>query len=156
ESHYGKLARQAIPAPPSATEPAQSEERRASWPKPVAADKLHIGYKSPSQRDGEYVALEVMSEILFGGNSSRLQKKLVADTEIVATVHAYPAPFRDPALYEISCSMQRGHSAHEAERLIYDELDRLKREGLQPGELDTAKTRLATRFWQGLRPNDGK
>jgi zinc protease len=153
EAHYGKLPAQEIPVENHAGEPPQAEERRQSWGKPITADKLRIGYKSPPLVHPDYVALEMLSEMLFGGNSSRLYKKLVAETEIASSVHAGLAPFRDPGLYEISVSMQRGHNAHEAERLIYDELDGF---ALRPGELETARTRLLTRFWRELRPQAGK
>ncbi len=153
EEHYGKLKAQEIPVEPAHPEPPQTEERRQAWDKPVSADKLRIGYKSPPLTHIDYVAMEMLSEMLFGGNSSRLYKKLVAETEVASSVHAGLAPFRDPGLYEISVSMQRGHNAHEAERLIYDELDGFQ---LRPGELETARTRLLTRFWRELRPQAGK
>jgi zinc protease len=93
---------------------------------------------------------------LFGGNSSRLHRRLVVETEIAVSTHAAPAPFRDPGLYEISIGMQRGHAAAEAETLIYEELDKLATRPLEPHELDTAKTRLLTHFWRELRPQSGK
>jgi zinc protease len=153
DQYYGTIAAQNIPAETFAPEPEQTAEKRASWKKPVSADKLRIGYKSPPLTHPDYVAMEILSEILFGGNSSRLYKKLVAETEIASSVHAGLAPFRDAGLYEISVSLQRTHNAHEAERLIYDELDGLR---LRPGELETARTRLLTRFWRELRPQSGK
>jgi zinc protease len=156
EKHYGHLSPQPIPADIVPPEPPQTEERRASWEKPVTADKLRIGYKSPSLIDDDYLSLEMISEILFGGNSSRLYKKLVAETEIASSVHASLAPFRDPGLYEISVAMQRGHRAHEAERLIDEEIVALREQPLYDCELETARTRLQTRFWRELRPQAGK
>jgi zinc protease len=153
EEHYGALPAQPIPPEDAPPEPAQTEERRQSWEKPISADKLRIGYKSPPLAHPDYVSLEILSEMLFGGNSSRLYKKLVAETEIASSAHAGLAPFRDPGLYEISVSLQRGHNAHEAERLVYDELEGFT---VRPGELETARTRLLTRFWRELRPQAGK
>ncbi len=156
EKKYGELPAQTIPVHVSETELPQTAERRQSWEKPVAADKVHIGYKAPGQTHADYVVLEVLSDLLFGGNSSRLHKHLVADSEIVSSVHAFAAPYRDPGLFEISLAMQRGNESAEAERIIYDELERIKKEPPSAAELETAKTRLLTRFWQGLRPSDGK
>ena len=94
---------------PSSQIPPDARDRRAgadrasgasSWPKPVTADKLRIGYKAPAIGHADYATLEVASEILFGGNSSRLHRKLVVDTEIASSAHASTAPFRDPGLYE--------------------------------------------------------
>jgi zinc protease len=156
EKNYGPIASAPIPVETTDPEPEQREERRARHPKPVTADKLRIGYKAPALVDGDYQALEVASEILFGGNSSRLQKLLVADTELASSVSASIAPFRDPGLYEIAVGLQRGHRAEEAERLVYDEFARMGAEPLKPGELDTARTRLETRLWRELRPQSGK
>jgi zinc protease len=156
QDHYGKIPSQTIPAEKITAEPAQTSERRASYVKPVTADKLRIGYKSAPLGHADYAVLEVISEILFGGNSSRLHRKLVVDGEIAASTHASSAPFRDPGLYEISVSLQRGHTAAEAEAIVYAELEHLGTQPLAPHELDTAKTRLLTHFMRELRPSSGK
>jgi zinc protease len=156
ERAYGGIASQALPPEEKVVEPEQTAERRAHFVKPVAADKLRIGYKAPAFVDDDYAALEVASEILFGGNSSRLHRTLIAETEIAASAHATVAPFRDPGLYEISVGLQRDHQASAAERLVDEEIVRLQAEPLRPDELQTAKTRLETRFWRELRPQSGK
>jgi zinc protease len=156
DGHYGNIPSSKIPPDAAAAEPEQTSERRLSWPKPVTADKLRIGYKAPAIAHADYPALEVASEILFGGSSSRLYRRLVVDTEIASSTHGSTAPFRDPGLYEIAVSMQRGHGAAEAEAMVYDELDKLGSAPLAPHELDTAKTRLLTHFWRELRPQAGK
>ena len=156
EAQYGKIPSSQIPADRAPAEPEQTSERRLSWPKPVTADKLRIGYKAPALGHADYAALEVASEILFGGNSSRLHRRLVVDSEIASSSHAATAPFRDPGLYEVAVSLQRGHDAAKAEAMVYDELDKLGGSALEPHELDTAKTRLLTHFWRELRPQAGK
>jgi zinc protease len=156
ESHYGKIPSSQIPTDVATAEPEQTSERRQTWNKPVTADKLRIGYKAPAIGQTDYAILEVASEILFGGNSSRLHRRLVVDTEIAASTHASTAPFRDPGLYEISVSLQRGHTAAEAEAIVYEELERLGKEPLPPTELETAKTRLLTHVMRELRPQAGK
>ncbi len=65
---YEPIASATIPPDRAPPEPEQHEERRARHAKPVTADKLRIGYKSPPLASPDYAALEVASEILFGGN----------------------------------------------------------------------------------------
>jgi zinc protease len=156
EDKYGAIGAQELPEDKAVAEPEQTSERRATYQKPITADKLRIGYKAPPLGHPDYAVLEVVSEILFGGNSSRLHRRLVVEGEIASSTHASTAPFRDPGLYEISASLQRGHSAAEAEAIVYEELERLVKEPLQPHELDTAKTRLLTHFMRELRPSSGK
>jgi zinc protease len=153
---YGPIPSSTIPADRAEREPDQRGERRQTWEKPVTADRLQVGYKSPPLPDDDHVALEVASEILFGGNSSRLHQLLVIDREIAVSTHASVAPFSDPGLYEISIGMKRGHRAMEAEAIIYDQIAELGSAPLRPGELESARTRLETRFWRDLRPQGGK
>jgi zinc protease len=156
EEQYGKIAAQEIPPDRARPEPEQTSERRATWAKPVQADKLRIGYKSPPLGHADHAALEVASEILFGGNSSRLHRKLIVEGEIASSTHAATAPFRDPGLYEIAVSLQRGHTAAEAEAIVYAEIEHLATQPLGAHELETAKTRLLTHFMRELRPPAGK
>ena len=119
-----------------------------------AAHRLQGAADRPRRLRG---ARGARSEILFGGNSSRLHRKLVVDTEIASSAHASTAPFRDPGLYEIAVSAaaraRRGRGGG-------DRLRRARRAGRRgrstPHELDTAKTRLLTHFWRELRPQAGK
>jgi zinc protease len=153
---YGAIPRQTIPQDRAEAEPEQAGERRATWAKPVQADKLRIGYKAPPLGHADHAALEIASEVLFGGNSSRLHRRLVVESEIASSVHAATAPFRDPGLYEIAVSLSRSHRAPAAEAIVYEELARLANEPLQPHELETARTRLITHFMRELRPQAGK
>jgi zinc protease len=155
-SYYGKIPAQQIPKENIAAEPPQISERRAIFDKPVATDKLQIGYKSPPLGHPDHPALEVVSELLFGGNSSRLYRALVAEGEIASSVHASLAPFRDTGLYEVAVALQRGHRAAEAEKIIYDGIAALESGPIDQAELETARTRLETRFLKALRPQDGR
>jgi len=154
--HYGKIPSSQIPPDRAPAEPEQTAERRAVYRKPVMSDKLRMAWKAPPVTDPDHVRLEVLSEILFGGNSSRLQRKLVSDGEIAASVSAAATPFRDVGLYEIGLSLQRGKASAEAEAVIVEELERLKREPPSMEELVVAQTRLETRFVRDLRPSGGK
>jgi zinc protease len=156
ERYYGSLAAQPIPEDRAPAEPEQTAERRAHFTKPVMADKLRLGYKSPPLTDDDYPPLEVACEILLGGNSSRLHRALVAESEIASSAHVSLSPFRDPGLCEIAVALQREHAAGEAEQRIDVELATLGRERPGTDELETAKTRLETRFWRELRPQSGK
>jgi zinc protease len=155
-SHYGKIPAQPIPEESTTIEPPQTSERRIHFQKPVNSDRLQIGYKSPPLGHSDHPVLEVASEILFGGNSSRLYRALVVEGEIASSVHASVAPFRDAGLYEVSVALQRGRHAEEAEKVIYDGIASLESGPIDEAELETARVRLETRFLRALRSQDGK
>jgi zinc protease len=153
---YGAIPAQKVPAPRSIIEPAQEAERRAVFAKPVAADKLRLGYKSPPMGHADYPRLEVLSEILFGGNSARMHRRLVVDDERCVSVSAGLAPFREPGLYEIACSCKRGHNAAEVLAVLDEELTRVLVAPPTAEEVEIARTRLLTRLYRELRPPGGK
>src|SRR5262245_19937018 len=100
EDKYGAIPSAEIPLEHAPAEPEQTSERRAAFKKPVVGDKLRMGYKSPPLTHADYPALEMISELLFGGKSSRLERRLVLDGEIASSCGASLAPFRDPGLWE--------------------------------------------------------
>ena len=104
-----------------------------------------------------HAALELASEILFGGNSSRLHRKLVVESEIASSCHASTAPFRDPGLYEISvASDARPQRRPKRRRSCTRSWRTSPRSRCGAHELETAKTRLLTHFMRELRPQAGK
>jgi len=156
EKGYAGIPSSTIPVEDLPSEPEQRGERRARFAKAVVADKVRVGYKAPPLPHADYARLEVASEILCSGNSSRLHRRLVVDTELCSSVSAGLAPFRDPGLYELSLSMQRGKTAADGEALLYRELEFFSATPPTVEELTTAKTRLLTRLYRELRPGAGK
>ncbi len=156
ERRYGHLPPSEIPAERPVAEPPQEEERRAAFDKAVAAERLHQGWRGAALTDGDHAAIEVAVEILGGGQSSRLNRRLVIETEVASSVHLWSPEFRDPGLIELRAVLQRGRASDEAEALIDEELDKLAHHAPDGAELTKAKNRLEERFWHGLRPQEGK
>ncbi len=153
---YGGLARQPIPVEKFEFDAEPTAEQRVEFGKHVAADKLKVGWRAPAFGEREFAALEVLTEVLFGGNSSRLYRALVSDTEICTAASGGATPFRDPGVFEIAASLQRGRTAEEALAVLDRELGRVTAEPISEEELRTSKTRLETRFWRDLRSVAGK
>ena len=156
ERHYGHIPAQEIPAEEQVVEPPPAGERRAVFEKPVLTDRLVLGWRACGITDADHAALEVAAEILFNGQSSLLYRRLIVETEIASSLGADVPTFRDPGLFEVRVSMQRGHRAAEAETLIDEAIDRLRRDLVDEAVLQKAKNRLEAHHWHGLRPHEGK
>jgi zinc protease len=154
---YGGLASARAPVRDDARpELAPAREVRSEVFRPVPADRLVVGYPAPGLADRDRAAYEIINEVLLGGPSSRLYRRLVIEGELASSAHGDVAPTRDPGLYAIWVQMTKGHAAAEAEALIVEELGRLARAPLPARELDKAKVRLETAFWQQLDSSHGK
>jgi zinc protease len=129
---------------------------RATLVRPVLADRLLVGYPAPGLADADRVAFELVNEILLGGPSSRIYRRLVIEREMASSARGDIAPTRDPGLYGIWVQLTKGHSAPEAEAIIVDEIAALGRTPVSAAELDKAKARLETEFWRELTSSHGR
>jgi zinc protease len=155
-SHYGKLPPSRIPKRALVTEPGQRRERRVALRKPASTEKLQVGYRAPSLTDPDYAALTVLSEILLGGRSSRVQQRLVHELELCNEARGGIAPFAEPGLFDVWLSMREGKTAAKGLQAFDAELRRVRREKVRPEELDKAQNRLELGFLHGMETASGK
>ena len=156
EQHYGHIAPAALPEVARIVEPEQARERIVRAPKPIATDRLLIGYKAPGQDDADWAPLEIVSTLLAGCPSARLHRRLVIQDEAASSVDAQLTPFRDPSLFRFAVTTARGHSADEILQTIDRELASLRENPPTNGEVEKAKALAETDFWSSLVDVDGK
>jgi zinc protease len=157
ERSYGALApSDNLSTEPQAPEEAPVAEVRQEIHRPVVADRFVIGCGAPALAAPDRAAFEVLDEVLTGGPSARLYRRLVIQEEIASSVDGSPAPTRDPGLYALWVQMRKGHKAEEAEAIIVTEMEALVRQPPSEAELAKAKNRIETAFWRELASSEGK
>jgi zinc protease len=154
---YGPLpASEALPADTLRPERAPKSEVRAEVERPVPADRLAVGYPAPALGADDRAAFDVLDEILTGGPSCRLYRRLVVEKQIASSVDGGAAPTKDPGLYTLWVQMTKGHKATQAESIIDEEIAALTKAPVSEQELRKAKNRLETAFWRGLSSSEGR
>jgi zinc protease len=154
---YGSIpAGPALPPDDTRPERAPASLVRATLTRPVPADRLVLGFPAPGLGDADRAAYEIANELLAGGPSCRLAKKLVVDSQWASSVHGDVAPTRDPGLYAIWIQMAKGHTAEEAERVVVDAVSELASHPVGAAELAKAAARLESAFWQQLGSSHGR
>ena len=126
------------PAPPSVdmTEPPQPAERRTVIEDSFARlPRLDIVYKTVPANTPDFYALDMLGDILFGGPSSRLYQKLVKDKSVALQVAGGVNLRRGPALFQAFALLKPGQDAGEVEKLIYEEFERVKTDGVTTAEM---------------------
>ena len=125
---YGHLEAQALPTEAPHPPVDQDAERRASYELPITADKGLFAWHGLARGDADHPALEVLDEILTGGESSRLYKAMITDLELASGAGGWAASWRFPGLYEIGINLRPGKRVEEAEaeldRIVGDLLER--------------------------------
>ncbi len=79
--------------------------------------------------------LSVAAEILGGGKSSRLYRRLVYELEIASDVYAYQNGHRMDGEFWVVATARPGHGLGELQKVILDEVRRLADEGPTPREI---------------------
>ena len=150
--YYGGLP--AVESPPHEipVEPAQKAPRRKNLTFNIQLEKIMMGFHMPQVGHPDMPALDVLQGVLAGGRSSRLQRALV-DMGVAADVSADDMEEKDPALFIISASLQKGKHAADAEFIIRRELKRIADEGVSEPELERVRNRTTFGFYEGMDTN---
>jgi zinc protease len=108
----------------------------------VPADAIYKAYHMCSRRDREYHTVDLISDILSRGNSSRMYKSLVKDKQLFSEINAYVMGELDKGLFVISGKLHGGVSMEAAEKGIMDELVKIKTELVDRDELQKCKNKV--------------
>jgi predicted Zn-dependent peptidase len=150
-----------IPAQPAApkvdtTEPEQSAERRFTVDDPLARlPQITIGYKGIVSNTPDDFAIQVLSQALASGQSSRLYQQLVKEKELVTGVFGFPNAFRGIGFYQITATVAPAKKMEDVEAAINEEIARLQREPIADWELDKAKNSSRRSSIQALQSSLG-
>ncbi|HEU0037443.1 MAG TPA: pitrilysin family protein [Kofleriaceae bacterium] len=153
---HGSIEPATLPVVPAIVEPTQTRERIVRAPKPIATDRLLIGYKAPGQDEPDWATCEIVATLLAGCPSARLYRRLVIEREAASSVDAQLTPFRDPSLLRLAVTASRDHRANEILDIMDHELARMAKDPPGKAEVEKAKAIAETDFWTSLVDVDGK
>jgi zinc protease len=157
QKHYGAFpSTRPAELPVREQEPAQRAERVFELRAPTSTERLLMGYHAPSFCDSDTPALVIANEVLFGGRSSRLHRRLCVEEEIAVSVRGSIAPFVEPGLYEIWILIREGERKEQALAVFDREVERLRSEGPTALELDKAISQLELSFLHSMETAGGK
>ena len=123
-------------------EPAQQEARSLTVERDVPVDAIYKAYHMCSRYDKEYYAVDLISDVLSRGNSSRLYNVLVKDKQLFSDIHAYVMGDFDKGLFVISGKLVAGVDMKTAEAAITVELNKMKTQPVSADELTKVKNKM--------------
>ena len=120
-------------------EPAQAKKKTLQVESKVPADAIYKQYHMPGRFHKDYYAVDLMSDILSRGHSSRLYNELVKEKEMLTAVSAFNMGSIDPGLVIISGRLKKGVTMAQAEEEIDKVTRKLVEEGATKDELEKVK-----------------
>lgn len=137
----GPIPRPAQPEPPQKQQQVVNKSY-SNTPLPAVV----IGYKMPARFAPDSYALDMASNILAGGESSRLYQSLVYKDRIAVQAGGQGFFTEDPNLFWAYAIMNQGHTPAEGEPAVVQVLDSLKASAVDAKELDKAKNQEIAGF----------
>lgn len=131
-------------------EPEQDGPKRIVIHKDSEVEMLAITFHIPNFQDPDQITLNVISEILYSGKSSRLYKELVNKKRLVNTVYAYNMENIDPGLFIFLAVCNPGVKAEEVEKELIKQIDLLKNTEATKEELEKVKINTKSDFIYSL------
>ena len=150
EKYFGPLKRGAPVPKIAAVTPPITAERRAVIHDQVELPRVYMGWLTSSIFKPGDADADLASEILGGGKSSRLYKKLVYEKQIALDVSASQQSLLLGSVFEIVVTARPGHTAEEMEKAVDAELVAFRKDGPTAVELERARNGTETGMIQGL------
>ncbi len=127
-------------------EPVQDGAKRIEIDKESEVQMLAIAFHIPDFRDEDQVALSAISELLSSGKSSRLNALLIDRLQLVNSISAYNMDTKHPGIFLFLAVCNPGVEAEDVEKVIWEEIERLKKDGVSPKELEKVKINTRSDF----------
>ncbi len=139
------------PVPPPAVPSAYlAEEKRPLLEDRVSLPRMYMAWLSPAIYQPGDAELDILASILSDGKNSRLYKRLVYDLQIAQDVNAFQYSMEQGGSFWIIATARSGHDLDELERVIQEEIDRLKMEMPTEREVQRAVNQYEAGFLGGL------
>lgn len=130
----GKITPRSLPK-----EPKQTTKRTETVKAKVPADALYMSWHMPGRFHEDYYAIDLLSDILSRGKSSRLYNALVKEKEIFTSISSFVMGTIDPGMFVVSGRVNAGISLEKAEQEVNEILQQVVREGITEEELQKVK-----------------
>jgi len=150
EKYFGPLQRGPQVPKIRATTPPIAAERRVVVTDQVELPRVYMGWITPPAYKPGDAEASLAAQILGGGKSSRLFKKLVYEKQIAQDVSVQQQSLLLGSVFELYVTARPGHTAEEIEKAIHEELERFRHGGPDEKELERARNTIETGIVQGL------
>jgi len=127
-------------------EPKQTEPRFLEIERDVPANVLYKAWKMHKRTHPDYHSVDLLSDILGNGKSSRLYRRLVMEKGIFTDIDCFITGNFDPGLFVITGRPSKGIKIKEAEKTLMDEIDIIQNEVPDNIELQKVKNKLEARL----------
>lgn len=120
----------------------QTEERKLIISADVPVNCIYKAYKMCSRKDKNYQAIDLISDIIGSGDSSRLTQQLVKEKKLFSSINAYVTGTLDEGLFVIDGKISDDIDVAVADHAIVDILEKFYLNLIPEYELQKVKNQI--------------
>ncbi len=139
---FGNIEGGLKPARKLPSEPVQMEYRQREIIASVPMISLNMAFPMPGRMHPDYFAYDLLSDVLSNGQSSRLYRRLVKESNLFSDIDAFISGTIDPGLFIITGKPMPGISVEESRLQIWNELEDIAQHGVSEQELQKVKNKV--------------
>jgi len=145
EQYFGEIA-PGEPVEPVRAETSLSGEARMYLEDRVELPRLYLAWLTPAMfADGD-ADLDLATDLLANGKTSRLYRRLVFEERIATDVSAAQNSREIAGFAQITATAAPGHTLAELEHAILDEIARLSADGPNDDEMERGRVQAESQF----------
>lgn len=119
-------------------EPLLTSQKRKTEYTDTSSGYIMIGFRSPDITSRETFALDILSQILGGGKSSRLYRDIKEQKGLAYSISASNSSYRDDGIFYIQANYIPTNQ-EKLENAIFKEIEQIQKYGITEDELEKAK-----------------
>lgn len=147
QDYFGAIPKGTKPIPrPNVTEPPLGGEVRATIEDNIQLPAVIQAYRAPKQGSDEYYAFRMLSNVLSGGPSSRMNKVLVDQKQMALAAQAVPFFNEDAGLFINFAIANMGVQPDDLEKSVDSVVNNLKTAPITEQEYQKVRNQIETSF----------
>lgn len=146
---FGPIEKREVQVRDLPVEPAQLAGERKILNQNVPTESIYMAFHMPGRMSDSFYTTDLISDILAGGNSSRLTQLLVKDKELFSQIDAYITGDHHPGLFVITGKPVPGTGTETAEKEIWKILNDIASEKIPEAEIEKVKNKFEANFIYG-------
>jgi len=139
---FSPIARRKVPERNLPAEPLQNEERILSVEKDVPSDAIYKVWHTGPRLSDDFFTLDLITDLLAGGESGRLYTKLVREKKMFSEINAYITSDIDPGLIIVQGKLMKDISLNHAEEAINEVIAGLGNKVSVGNEMEKVKNKF--------------
>jgi predicted Zn-dependent peptidase len=155
EKAYGSIPGKPRPARTIVREPEQTAPRKTEIRDQVATQKVTLAYPSTSALEEDTYALDVLSNVLFAGTSSRAHRRIVEEKELAHAVGGINYTPLYPGLFMANATMKGRRTSEEFVAEVEALIREVQKDGVSAEEIQTAVRQLTVQTVDSVRTAHG-